>query len=179
MVPVAVRLVANCYTPFTSVLYFSFKRSMCPGGSKCPVTVAAVYRGRGASWLVFPASGISHTHCRLKPRDNPTSSGRANKPIDSSLAWSRPWIHPSLRCNAVLYGYVCIGAVSLFAGIVSRRVVSVRPLHPRLVYKYQLPPINRATESCCRQSLTITVINCSGRASELGGIVNLVDLEKR
>jgi len=32
-------------------------------------------------------------------------------------------------------------------------------------------------QSCCRprQSLTITVVNCSGRASELGGIVNLVD----
>jgi len=30
-------------------------------------------------------------------------------------------------------------------------------------------------ESCYRQSLTITVINYSGRASELGGIVNLVD----
>ena len=33
----------------------------------------------------------------------------------------------------------------------------------------------RATKSCCRQSLTISAINCSGRASELGGIVNLVD----
>ena len=30
-------------------------------------------------------------------------------------------------------------------------------------------------ESCCRQSLTITVTNYSGRASELGGIANLVD----
>ena len=34
--------------------------------------------------------------------------------------------------------------------------------------------LTRATESCCRQSLTITVINYSGGASELGGIVNLV-----
>jgi len=33
----------------------------------------------------------------------------------------------------------------------------------------------RATLSCCRQRLTITAINYSGRASELGGIVNLVD----
>jgi len=69
------------------------------GGGKCPVTVAAVYRGRGASWLVFPASGISHTHCRLKPRDNPTTSGQANKLIDSSLAWSR--VPGSIRRYAV------------------------------------------------------------------------------
>jgi len=31
------------------------------------------------------------------------------------------------------------------------------------------------TKSCCRQSLTICAINYSGRTSELGGIVNLVD----
>jgi len=30
-------------------------------------------------------------------------------------------------------------------------------------------------KSCCKESFTITVINYSGRASELGGIVNLVD----
>ena len=35
--------------------------------------------------------------------------------------------------------------------------------------------LTHATESCCRQSSTITIINCSGRASELGGTVNLVD----
>jgi len=35
--------------------------------------------------------------------------------------------------------------------------------------------LTRATESCCRHSLTICAINCSGRASELAGIVNLVD----
>jgi len=35
--------------------------------------------------------------------------------------------------------------------------------------------LSRATLSCCRQRLTITAINYSGRASELGGIVNLVD----
>ena len=33
----------------------------------------------------------------------------------------------------------------------------------------------RATEQCCRPSLTTTVRNYSGRASALGGIVNLVD----
>jgi len=32
--------------------------------------------------------------------------------------------------------------------------------------------LTRATESCCRQSLPITAINYSGRASELGGIVD-------
>ena len=32
----------------------------------------------------------------------------------------------------------------------------------------------RATESFCRQSSTITVIHYSGRATELGGIVNLL-----
>jgi len=35
--------------------------------------------------------------------------------------------------------------------------------------------LTRATESCCRQSLTICAINYSGRASELGGIIDLVD----
>jgi len=35
--------------------------------------------------------------------------------------------------------------------------------------------LTRATESCCRQSLTISATNHSGRASELGGIGNLVD----
>ena len=39
--------------------------------------------------------------------------------------------------------------------------------------KYRL--LARATESCCRQSLTISAINYSGRATELGGIVNSVD----
>jgi len=33
----------------------------------------------------------------------------------------------------------------------------------------------RARKSCCRQSFTISAINYSGRASELGCIVNLVD----
>ena len=40
--------------------------------------------------------------------------------------------------------------------------------------KYQLSLINPPTESCCRQKLTITVINYSGRVSELGGTVNTV-----
>ena len=35
--------------------------------------------------------------------------------------------------------------------------------------------LTRATKSCCRQRLTICAINYSGRASELGDIVNLVD----
>jgi len=35
--------------------------------------------------------------------------------------------------------------------------------------------LTRATKSCCRQSLTICAINYSGRASELGGIIDLVD----
>jgi len=34
--------------------------------------------------------------------------------------------------------------------------------------------LTRATKWCCRQSLTISAINCSGRASELESIVNLV-----
>jgi len=46
-------------------------------------------------------------------------------------------------------------------------------------YKYITTSINcrqltRATKSCCRQSLTISAINCSGRASNIGGIVNLL-----
>ena len=35
--------------------------------------------------------------------------------------------------------------------------------------------LTRATKSCCRQRLTICAINYSGRASELGGIIDLVD----
>ena len=35
--------------------------------------------------------------------------------------------------------------------------------------------LTRATKSYCRQRLTISAINYSGRASELGGIINLVD----
>jgi len=35
--------------------------------------------------------------------------------------------------------------------------------------------LTRTTKSCCRQRLTICAINYSGRASELGGIVDLVD----
>ena len=35
--------------------------------------------------------------------------------------------------------------------------------------------LTRATKSCCRQRLTISAINYSGRASELGGIIDLVD----
>ena len=35
--------------------------------------------------------------------------------------------------------------------------------------------LTRATKSCCRQRLTICAINYSGRASQLGGIINLVD----
>ena len=35
--------------------------------------------------------------------------------------------------------------------------------------------LTRATESCCRPRLTICATNCSGRASELGGIIDLVD----
>ena len=58
--------------------------------------------------------------------------------------------------------------------VAERRLVSQVTL--RSYYKYQLSLINpRNKESCCRQSLMITVINYSGRASELGGIVNLVD----
>ena len=41
--------------------------------------------------------------------------------------------------------------------------------------KYQLSLTDPRDGSCCRQSLTITAINYSGRASELGGTVNLVD----
>ena len=44
--------------------------------------------------------------------------------------------------------------------------------------KYQLLLINPLTESCCRQNLTITVINYSGRVSELGGTVNTVDWQR-
>ena len=35
--------------------------------------------------------------------------------------------------------------------------------------------LTRVTKSCCRQSLTICATNYSGRASELGGIIDLVD----
>ena len=35
--------------------------------------------------------------------------------------------------------------------------------------------LTRATKSCCRQRLTICAINYRGRASELGGIIDLVD----
>jgi len=35
--------------------------------------------------------------------------------------------------------------------------------------------LTRATKSCCRQRLTICAINYNGRASELGGIIDLVD----
>jgi len=35
-----------------------------------------------------------------------------------------------------------------------------------------------ATESCCRQSLTITVINYSGRTSKLGYILSFTDRRK-
>ena len=35
--------------------------------------------------------------------------------------------------------------------------------------------LTRATKSCCRQLLTICAINYSGRESELGGIIDLVD----
>jgi len=35
--------------------------------------------------------------------------------------------------------------------------------------------LNRATKSCCRQSLRISAINYTGWALELGGIINLVD----
>jgi len=42
--------------------------------------------------------------------------------------------------------------------------------------KYQLPLIDPCvTKSCCRQSWTISAINNSIRASQLGGIVNLAD----
>ena len=47
-------------------------------------------------------------------------------------------------------------------------------LHPCLT-SISCRQLTRATESCCRQRLTITVINYSGRASELGGTVSLVD----
>ena len=42
-------------------------------------------------------------------------------------------------------------------------------------YKYQLSLIDPSTESCCRQSLMISAINCSSRASELSCMINIVD----
>jgi len=41
--------------------------------------------------------------------------------------------------------------------------------------KYRLSLLTRATKSCCRQRLTICAISYSGRALELGGIIDLVD----
>ena len=50
-------------------------------------------------------------------------------------------------------------------------------LTPSFTKQKQLSAVSltRATKSCCRQSLTICVMNYSGRASELGGTVNVVD----
>jgi len=42
-------------------------------------------------------------------------------------------------------------------------------------YRYQVSLIDPSTESCCRQSLMISAINCSSRASELSCMINIVD----
>ena len=65
-----------------------------------------------------------------------------------------------------------------------RRIVEILPIATQKLHVQQVlngePSIScryltRATKLCRRQRLTICAINYSGRASELGGVIDLVD----
>ena len=74
--------------------------------------------------------------------------------------------------NICLFLSVLFSVCVIFVAVSSANVKQCRNVKKQV---YQLSLIDRTTKLCCRQRLTITVINYSGRLSEFGCTVNAVD----
>jgi len=163
-----VRRVANCYTPFT--LLFTFTVLACGSVEAGPTAAAAgsrMTRRRVVATLARHRAVVAVVARVTRPVAQRTCPAETTPAAAASAASTCTHV---TRSSAIAEG-PRDASCQLKSCQLTRNSAETTSLEPSISGRY----LSRATKSCCRQSLTICAINYSGRASELGGIIDLVD----